>query len=276
MHWRTTRYTIDCSVPRVMGIVNCTPDSFADPARGPAQAIALCERLVREGADLLDLGGESTRPRAEAVAWEVELARVRPVLEAALGLGVPVSVDTRHAEVMRAVLELGADVINDVQALQAPGALGVVAAHGACGVCLMHMRGEPATMHAHAHYGDVVDEVRAFLAQRLAVCAASGLDAERIVVDPGIGFAKTPAHNLELLRRQAELLALDRPLLVGWSRKSTLGQLIGGRPPAERVAASVAAALLAVERGARLVRVHDVAPTVDALAVWRAAAPRRG
>jgi dihydropteroate synthase len=276
MLWRTTRYTIDCSVPRVMGIVNCTPDSFADPARGPAEAIALCERLVREGADLLDLGGESTRPGAEAVPWEAELARVRPVLEAALGLGVPVSVDTRHAGVMRAVLELGADVINDVQALQAPGALDAVAAHGACGVCLMHMRGEPATMQAHTQYADVVHEVRAFLAQRLAACVASGIDAARIVVDPGIGFAKAKAHNLELLSRQALLLELGRPLLVGWSRKSTLGRLVRDRPPAERVAASVAAAVLAVERGARIVRVHDVAATVDALAVWQGAPPWRG
>jgi dihydropteroate synthase len=274
--WRTTRFEIDCSVPRVMGIVNCTPDSFADSARGSDEAIALCGRLVAEGADLLDIGGESTRPGAAAVPEEEELRRVLPVLDAALELGVPVSIDTRHAGTMREVLARGADVINDVQALQAPGALDVVVAHGRCGVCLMHMRGEPENMRAEAHYDDVVRDVRTFLAQRLVAVAQHGIDAERIVVDPGIGFAKTPAHNLELLRRQHELADLGRPLLVGWSRKSTLGRLTGGKPAGERVAASVAAALIAVERGARIVRVHDVAATVDALAVWKAAQPLRG
>jgi len=276
MLWRTTRFDIDCSLPRVMGIVNCTPDSFADPPRGIEEAIELCGRLVREGADLLDIGGESTRPGAAPVSVDEELGRILPVLDAALQLGVPVSVDTRHVETMRAVLERGADVVNDVQALQAPGALDVVAAHGRCGVCLMHMRGEPQGMGAEAHYDDVVREVRAFLAARLAAVAMCGVDAQRVVVDPGIGFAKTQAHNLELLGRQPELADLGRPLLVGWSRKSTLGRLTGGKPPAERVFASVAAALIAVERGARIVRVHDVAATVDALAVWRAARPQRG
>jgi dihydropteroate synthase len=278
MLWRTTRYAIDCSVPRVMGIVNCSPDSFgtAEPVHSPQEAIALCERLVAEGADLLDLGGESTRPRAEPVPVEVELARVLPVLDVAVGLGVPVSVDTRHAETMRVVLERGADIVNDVQALQGPGALQVVADHGRCGVCLMHMRGEPATMHLHATYADVVADVGAFLAQRLAQVQSAGIEADRIVLDPGIGFAKTAAHNLELLRRQGELLSIGRPLLVGWSRKSTLGRLTGGKPADERVAASVAAAVLAVERGARIVRVHDVAQTVDALAVWKAVSAQRG
>jgi dihydropteroate synthase len=275
LRWRTTRYELDLSLPRVMGIVNATPDSFADgdPARGPAESIALCERLVREGADILDIGGESTRPGAAPVSVDVELGRVLPVLRAALGLGVPVSVDTRHAEVMRAVLDLGADIVNDVAALRGAGALEAVAAHPRCGVCLMHMKGEPATMLQEALYDDVVVEVDAFLRARLEALAASGIDRERVVLDPGIGFAKTPAHNLELLRRQAELLGAGRPLLVGWSRKSTLGRLTG-RPAGERVAASVAAAVLAVERGARIVRVHDVAPTVDALAVWKAASLR--
>ena len=276
MLWRTTRYDIDCSIPRVMGIVNCTPDSFADPSRGTDEAIALCARLVAEGADLLDIGGESTRPRAEPVTPEVELQRILPVVDAALPLGVPISVDTRHVETMRAVLDRGVDVINDVQALQAPGALELVSSHGRCGVCLMHMRGEPATMTAHAQYEDVVHEVGAFLRQRVAVVAAHGIDGERVVLDPGIGFAKTAEHNLELLARQTELLELGRPLLVGWSRKSTLGRLAGGKAPAERVAASVAAAVIAVERGACIVRVHDVAATVDALAVWKASRPRRG
>jgi dihydropteroate synthase len=276
MLWRTTRYELDLSVPRVMGIVNATPDSFADgdPARGAAEAIALCERLVGEGADILDIGGESTRPGAPAVTETTELERVLPVVRAALGLGVPVSVDTRHASVMRVVLELGADAINDVSALRGAGALAVVAAYPRCGVCLMHMKGDPATMQQEARYADVVAEVRDFLRARLAEVEASGIDAERVVLDPGIGFAKTPAHNLELLRRQGELLACGRPLLVGWSRKSTLGRLTG-RPVENRVVASVAAALLAVERGARIVRVHDVAATVDALAVWRAAAGPR-
>jgi dihydropteroate synthase len=271
LRWRTTRYELDLTLTRVMGIVNATPDSFADgdPARGPTEAIALCERLVAEGADILDIGGESTRPGAPPVPVDVELARVLPVVRAALELGVPVSVDTRHAEVMRAVLDLGADAINDVAALQGPGALEAVAAHPRCGVCLMHMKGEPASMQQEAVYGDVVAEVDAFLRARLGALAARGIDAERVVLDPGIGFAKTPAHNLELLRRQAELLGVGRPLLVGWSRKSTLGRLTG-RPAPQRVAASVAAALLAVERGARIVRVHDVAATVDALAVWKA------
>ncbi|HUP10485.1 MAG TPA: dihydropteroate synthase [Caldimonas sp.] len=276
MLWRTTRYDIDCSIPRVMGIVNCTPDSFADPARGADEAIALCARLVAEGADLLDIGGESTRPGAEPVGVDVELQRILPVIDAALRLGVPVSVDTRHVETMRAVLARGVDVINDVQALRAPGALDVVASHGRCGVCLMHMRGAPATMANEAQYEDVVRDVRTFLVERLGVATQGGIDAQRVVLDPGIGFAKTAAHNLELLSRQAELSDLGRPLLVGWSRKSTLGRLTGGKPAAERLAASVAAAVIAVERGARIVRVHDVAATVDALAVWKAArAPRR-
>jgi len=276
MIWRTTRFEIDCSLPRVMGIVNCTPDSFADPARGTDEAIALCRRLVAEGADLLDIGGESTRPGGAPVSVDEELRRILPVLDAAFELGVPVSVDTRHAETMRTVLARGADVINDVQALRAPRALDVIASHGRCGVCLMHMRGEPERMQAEANYDDVVGEVRTFLADRLLAAEQHGIDAERVVLDPGIGFAKTPAHNLELLRRQPELADLGRPLLVGWSRKSTLGRLTGGKPAAERVAASVAAALIAVERGARIVRVHDVAATVDALAVWKAAQPLRG
>ena len=272
MIWQTTRHAIDLSVPRVMGIVNVTPDSFADgdPARDSRAAIALCERLVGEGADILDIGGESTRPGAAPVPVEVELERVLPVLAAAVGLGVPVSIDTRRAQVMQAALDLGVDIVNDIEALRGAGALEAVAAHSACGICLMHMQGEPRAMQQRPTYGDVVAEVAAFLRERVDACESRGIDRARIVVDPGVGFGKTPAHNLELLRRQRELHAIGRPLLVGWSRKSTLGRLTG-RPVEDRIVASVAAAVMAVERGARVVRVHDVAATVDAFAVWKAA-----
>ncbi len=272
MLWTTTRFQVDLTRPRVMGIVNVTPDSFSDGGQhaGATAAHRHCERLVAEGADMLDIGGESTRPGATAPAATQELARVLPVLRHAVTLGVPVSVDTSDPAVMRAALDLGVDIVNDVRALCRPGALAVVASHPGAGVCLMHLRGEPATMAALAEYGDVVLEVRDALAARLAEVQAAGIAAARIVLDPGIGFAKTAQHNLALLSRQQELTALGRPLLVGWSRKGTLG-LITGRPVQERLAASVAAALAAVARGAAIVRVHDVAATVDALKVWRAA-----
>ncbi len=269
MFWQTTRFRIDLSRPKVMGIVNVTPDSFSDGGRhdDTAAALAHCERLVAEGADILDIGGESTRPGAAPVPLEQELARVLPVLDGALKLGVPVSIDTLKPEVMRQVLERGADIVNDVNALRLPGAEDAVAAHASCGVCLMHMRGDPATMQQRPAYDDVLTEVGDFLRERLAVLNARGVDGQRIVLDPGIGFGKSVEHNLALLRRQRELLALGRPLLVGWSRKSTLGA-ITGRPVDQRLAASVAAALAAVQLGARVVRVHDVAATVDALKVW--------
>jgi dihydropteroate synthase len=255
-----------------MGIVNATPDSFSDGGLHAAsgQAIAHCERLVAEGAHILDIGGESTRPGALPPDADEELARVLPVLQAAVTMGVPVSVDTSQPRVMQAAIDAGVDIVNDVRALTRPGALACVAAHGSVGVCLMHMRGEPINMSSQTDYADVVADVGAWLTQRLADVEAGGICAERIVLDPGIGFAKTAAHNLALLSRQTELLKLRRPLLVGWSRKGTLGQ-ITGRPVQERLAASVAAALAAVARGARIVRVHDVAATVDALKVWRAA-----
>ena len=255
-----------------MGIVNVTPDSFSDGGlhARTAEAIAHCERLLAEGADMLDIGGESTRPGSSPVSVDEELTRVLPVLEAALTLGCPVSIDTNKAEVMIAVLARGADIVNDIHALQAQGALDAVAAHPSCGVCLMHMRGTPESMQMRPQYADVVDEVAAFLRERKAALLTRGIDPERITFDPGIGFGKSVAHNIELLRRQPELLTLGRPLLVGWSRKSTLGA-ITGRDVGERGAASVAAALAAVQLGARIVRVHDVAATVDALKVWRAA-----
>ena len=271
--WQTSRFRISLTRPLVMGIVNVTPDSFSDGGRHATTAalLAHCERLVVEGADLLDIGGESTRPGASAPTGDEELARVLPVLTEALRLGVPLSVDTSNPELMQRALDLGADIVNDVRALQRPGALACVARHASAGVCLMHMRGEPDTMQAQADYGDVVAEVAAFLAQRLSDLQAAGIAAERVVLDPGIGFAKGSEHNLALLQRQAELCqSLPRPLLVGWSRKGTLG-LITGRPVAERLAASIAAALAAAHHGAAILRVHDVGATVDALKVWRAA-----
>ena len=269
MYWDAGRFRIDLGVPRVMGIVNVTPDSFSDGGlyADAAAAIAHCERLVDAGADIVDIGGESTRPGARGPGIDEELARVLPIVRAAVRLGVPVSVDTSVPEVMRAALALGADIVNDVRALQRPGALETLAAHPDAGVCLMHMRGEPRSMQQAPHYDDVVAEVVRFLDERCRAVQAAGIAAQRIVVDPGIGFGKTPAHNLELLARQRELRALGRPLLVGWSRKSTLG-VVTGRPVDERLPASVAAAMLAVQQGASIVRVHDVAATVDALKVW--------
>ncbi|MBC7733160.1 MAG: dihydropteroate synthase [Bacteriovorax sp.] len=273
MHWHTTRFQIDLARPQVMGIINITPDSFSDGGEtaNTAAALVRCERLLAEGADILDLGAESTRPGSLPVTAADELARLLPVLDGALKLGCPVSVDTNKPEVMAAVLARGADIINDINALRTPGALEVVAGHSHCGVCLMHMRGTPDSMQSRPDYdGDVVDEVGQFLHARAQALAARGVADERIVFDPGIGFGKSVGHNIELLRRQHELLAWGRPLLLGWSRKSTLGE-ITGRDVTQRLAASVAAALAAVQWGASIVRVHDVAATVDALSVWRAA-----
>jgi dihydropteroate synthase len=272
MDWQTTRFRIDLTKPRVMGIVNVTPDSFSDGGRhaDTAAALAHARRLVDDGADILDIGGESTRPGAAPVSVDEELARVLPVIEGSLGLGVPLSVDTLKPEVMRAAIAAGVDIVNDVQALRRPGALEAVAASASVGVCLMHMRGDPRTMQQQTGYDDVVAEVADFLRERLAALTGVGIAPERIVLDPGIGFGKTVAQNLDLLRRQRELLALGRPLLLGWSRKSTLGT-VTGRAVDERLPASLAAALGAVLQGARIVRVHDVAATVDALKLWDAA-----
>ncbi len=272
MNWHTTRFEIDLVRPRVMGIVNVTPDSFFDGGRDVVAALRHCEGLLGEGADILDIGGESTRPGARSPSPDEELARVLPVLRDAVTLGVPVSVDTSSPQVMRAALELGVDIVNDVRALRRPGAMELLAGHGRAGLCLMHSRGEPATMSSLATYQDVVEEVRGELGARLDDCRRAGIDDRRIVLDPGIGFAKTAEHNLTLLSRQRELLALGRPLLIGWSRKSTLGR-VARREVGDRLAASVAAAVLALERGASILRVHDVAATVDAVAIWCAARP---
>ena len=274
--WQTTRFRIDLTRAQVMGIVNVTPDSFSDGGRfaHADAARAHCDRLVGEGADILDIGGESTRPGARLPDTAEQLARVLPVLRHAVTLGVPVSVDTADPAVMSAALDLGVDILNDVRALQAPGALAVAASHPRAGVCLMHMQGEPGSMQAAPHYADddVVAGVLAFLAARRDAALAAGIALERIVLDPGIGFGKTPGHNLALAVEQRRLRELGCPLLLGWSRKSTLGQLTG-RPVGERMVASVAAALAAVRQGASIVRVHDVAETVDALKVWRALTP---
>lgn len=270
--WKTTRFDLDLAErPLVMGVVNVTPDSFSDGGLRLEAAIAIdyCERLLGEGVDILDLGGESTRPGAPRLDAEEEWRRLEPVVRAALNFGVPVSVDTCKTEVMRRALDLGVDIINDVQALRDEGAVALLAEHGSAGTCLMHMRGEPASMQQLTDYGDVVVEVADFLGERLRVLVDAGVAAERITLDPGYGFAKTVDQNLELQRRQRELLTLGRPLLIGWSRKSTLGA-VTGKAVDERLAASVGAALASVAMGARVVRVHDVGPTVDALKIWQA------
>ncbi len=284
MIWQTARFQIDLSQPRIMGIVNATPDSFSDGGRyfsgsdKLASVLAHCEKLVKDGAELLDIGGESSRPGAPPVPLQEELARVLPVVRHAVTLGVPVSVDTYKPEVMKAVLDLGADIINDIWALRQPGAVEVVAAHPACGVCLMHMHREPQTMQAAPMEGDVVPHVTAFLAQTAQRLEAAGVERARIVLDPGVGFGKTVAQNFSLLSRQHELLALGYPVLAAWSRKSSLAAACGTSladvaqlDVAERMVPSVAAALMAVERGSRIVRVHDVHETVQALKVWLAA-----
>jgi len=255
--------------PLLMGIVNVTPDSFHDGGRFAAagDAIAQARRLIDEGADLLDLGGESTRPGAAPVPAEEELRRVLPVLEALRDCGVPVSVDTRQPAVMRVALAAGAAMINDVSALRAPGAVEAVAGTDAS-VCLMHMQGEPRTMQQAPRYADVVGEVTAFLAARIDVCVAAGIDRGRIVIDPGFGFGKRLEDNLALARALPELAKLA-PVLAGFSRKSMIGAMTGRAATGDRLAGSVAAALWAARHGAAILRVHDVAATRDALAVWR-------
>lgn len=260
--------TLECTSPLVMGVVNITPDSFSDGGRycRPSEALARALAIAAEGAALIDLGGESTRPDAQPVSLEEELRRVMPVLQRLRPLTDAVlSVDTSKPEVMRAAAAAGADLINDVYALRAPGALETVAECG-CAVCLMHMQGEPRTMQRAPHYGDVVSEVRAFLQRRVEACRAAGIADERIVLDPGFGFGKTLEHNLTLLRRLKEIRVEGLPMLAGLSRKSMIGALTGKRS-GERVYGSVAAALIAAHNGASILRVHDVAATVDALKV---------
>jgi len=253
-----------------MGVVNVTPDSFSDGGKffDTKAAVAHALKLAEDGADILDIGGESSRPGALPVSVSEELDRVLPVLSGLKGIEKPVSVDTRRPEVMQAALSAGASMINDIEALTAPGALEAVA-KSRCAVCLMHKKGEPATMQRDPHYDDVVGEVSFFLKSRVENAVRAGIARERIVVDPGFGFGKTAAHNMELLRRLKEFSSLDLPILAGWSRKSTLGKLTG-RPADERLAGSLAAALLALQGGATILRVHDVKETRDVIAVWQA------
>ncbi len=267
---RCGRFVLELARPKIMGIVNLTDDSFSGDglADDVARAIGQGRQLVADGADFLDIGAESSRPGAQPVPVEQELARVLPVLAGLRDCGVPLSVDTAKPEVMAAALAAGADMINDIAALQSPAALAAVA-DSDCAVCLMHMQGAPRTMQQAPYYDDVVAEVTRFFAQRLVAVTAAGVAAERLVFDPGFCFGKTLAHNLALLRHLGALSAGGRPLLAGLSRKSMLGTLTG-RPAAERLPASVAAALLAVQRGAAIVRVHDVAATRDALNILEA------
>ena len=271
MIWQTSRFAIDLARPQVMGIVNVTPDSFSDGGRYGSTAAALrhCEQLLKEGADILDIGGESTRPGSPAVPLDEELSRVVPLVREAVTLGVPISVDTYKPEVMRAVLDLGADIVNDIWALRQPGAAAAVAAHPQCGVCLMHMHRDPQTMQQAPMDGDVVPQVLSFLELQAHNLLALGVEKTRILLDAGIGFGKTVEQNFALLARHSELLAAGYPLLAGWSRKSSLGAVTGLEVD-QRMVPSVAAAVLAVERGASVVRVHDVRETVAALAVWSA------
>ncbi|HEX7111665.1 MAG TPA: dihydropteroate synthase [Mizugakiibacter sp.] len=276
-----TTPTLDCAGrplaldrPRICGILNVTPDSFSDGGRylDPARAVEHALRMVEEGADLLDVGGESTRPGAEAVDAAAETARVVPVIEAiAARVAVPIAVDTSKPEVMRAAVAAGAGLINDVYALRREGALDA-AAELKVPVCVMHMQGEPRSMQEAPHYDDVVAEVHRFLTERLFACEMAGIERKRVLVDPGFGFGKTLEHNLALLRALERFRDLGAGLFVGLSRKSMIGALTGRTSPDERAAGSAAAALIAVQRGARIVRVHDVAATRDALAVWQAVA----
>ena len=265
---RCGRFVLPLERAAIMGVVNVTPDSFADGGRylDPEAAIARARAMIDEGVDLLDIGGESSRPGAAPVDEAEELRRILPVVEALRDF--PLSVDTRRPGVMRAALAAGASMINDIEALAAPGALEVVAGSN-CAVCLMHKKGDPATMQEDPSYEDVVAEVHDFLAGRIAACEKAGIARDRIVADPGFGFGKTVAHNLTLLKRLPELAALGVPLLAGWSRKSSLGR-ITGRDTGARLSASLAAALLALLGGARILRVHDVKETRDVVLVWEA------
>lgn len=271
--WQTSRFAIDLTQPRIMGIVNVTPDSFSDGGshQGVAAAMAHAEKLLADGAQILDIGGESTRPGSPAVPLDEELRRVLPVVQAAVALQVPISVDTYKPEVMQAALDAGVDIINDIWALRQPGARAVVAAHPRCGVCLMHMHANPQTMHLqHMDTAqDVTAQVLQFLQQQTLELCAQGVQKSRIVWDAGTGFGKTVEQNFALLQQQPVLAATGYPLLAGWSRKGSLGK-VTGREVGERMPASIAAALLAVEHGAAVVRVHDVRETRDALAVLAA------
>ena len=272
--WQAGRFQLDLSTPKIMGIVNVTPDSFSDGGTYSAEvsgAIQHAERLLQQGADILDIGGESTRPHAAYVSPEEEWARVAPILQVLHTWQVPISLDTRRTVIMQRALEQGwVDIINDVQALEDEGAVNLLAQYPKVGVCLMHMQGLPQTMQDNPHYQDVVCEVSRYLKQRLAVCEQAGIARERMVLDVGFGFGKTLEHNVLLMQHLDDLLQeCEAPLLVGVSRKRMIGDLTGETVPSERVHGSVAAALAAVARGAQIIRVHDVKATVDAIKVWQ-------
>lgn len=267
---RCGNFSLSLQRPLLMGIVNLTPDSFSGDglANDTARALAHARQQIDAGADLLDIGAESSRPGAVPTAEDEELRRLLPVLEALNGCGIPISVDTYKPAVMRAALAHGASMINDIHALRVPGAIAAVA-DSDCAICLMHMQGAPSSMQEQPAYQDVASEVQAFLRARVTAARAAGIAADRLVLDPGFGFGKTLQHNLELLRALADLSFDGLPMLAGISRKSMLGA-ITGRPADRRLPASLAAALLAVQRGAKILRVHDVAETSDALAIWQA------
>ncbi|MDO4434133.1 MAG: dihydropteroate synthase [Alysiella sp.] len=272
-YWQTTRFRIDLSQPKVMGIVNLTPDSFSDGGQYSGSlkmALAHAEKLLQNGADILDIGGESTRPNAAPVSLEAEWQRLQPVLAELVKWHVPLSIDTRRSEIMRQVLDNGyADIINDVQGLEDKGALALLAQHPNTGICLMHMRGLPENMQHNPDYGDVVQEVAHYLQGRVDTCIQAGIAAERMTLDPGFGFGKTLQHNIALMQNLNQLHSSHRlPLLIGVSRKRMIGELTGREIASERVSGSLAAALMAVHNGAKIIRVHDVRETADALKVW--------
>ncbi len=273
--WQAGRFRIDLSAPKIMGIVNLTPDSFSDGgtySRSACAALAHAERLLAEGAHILDIGGESTRPGAAHVSPEEEWVRLQPVVEEIAKWNVPLSVDTRRSAIMQRLLGDGlSDIINDISALEDNGAIELLAAHPDIGICLMHMQGLPETMQNNPQYQDVVAEVAGYLKARAQACRAAGIRSERIVLDPGIGFGKNLQHNIQLMRHLPDLQAqTGLPLLVGVSRKRMIGEITGEAEPAQRIHGSVAAALYAAERGAAILRVHDVKATADALKVWQA------
>ena len=273
--WQAGRFRIDLSAPKIMGIVNLTPDSFSDGgtySRSARAALAHAERLLAEGAHILDIGGESTRPGAAHVSPEEEWVRLQPVVEEIAKWNVPLSVDTRRGAIMQRLLGDGlADIINDISALADGGTIELLAAHPDTGICLMHMQGLPETMQNNPQYQDVVSEVAGYLKTRAQACQAAGIRSERIVLDPGIGFGKNLQHNIQLMRHLPDLQAqTDLPLLIGVSRKRMIGEITGETEPTQRIHGSVAAALYAAERGAAILRVHDVKATADALKVWQA------
>ncbi|OAM30208.1 dihydropteroate synthase [Eikenella sp. NML03-A-027] len=273
--WQAGRFRIDLSTPKIMGIINLTPDSFSDGgtySRSSSAALAHAERLLTEGAHILDIGGESTRPGADHVSPEEEWARLQPIVSEIIKWNVPLSVDTRRTAIMQRLLGKGlADIINDVSALEDSGAIELLAAYPNSGICLMHMQGLPETMQNNPQYQNVVSEVAGYLKARAQACQAAGICSERIVLDPGFGFGKTLQHNTQLMRHLPDLQAqTGLPLLIGVSRKRMIGEITGEADPAQRIHGSVAAAIAATERGAAILRVHDVKATADALKVWQA------